>query len=210
MAKYYPVLLGLEGKKCVVVGGGEVAERKIHSLLKAGASVYVISPLLKKSLIKYTRDKRISYIKSDYQKKILKNTFLVIAATDDKALNSEVSRDAGSLGILVNVVDSPILSNFIVPAVLRNRDLIISISTSGKAPILSKKIKEDLRKLIGSRYAKPLNLLEDVRRELKLRCPYPGVRGSILTGLVNSKVAPFNNKKALRAKIKKIIKRFSA
>lgn len=177
--KYYPALLDLKGKKCLVVGGGHVAYRKTCSLLKAGARVSIVSPVLTKSLMHISKRKRIFHIKSEYHKKFLKNAFLIIAATNKKEVNLKISKDAHALGMLVNVVDAPDLSNFIMPAVLSNRDLIISISTSGKAPVLSKKIKEDLKKLIPG-YAKMVRPLASIRRKLKLKYPNAGLRKSIL------------------------------
>lgn len=156
--RYYPALLDLQGKKCVVVGGGAVAERKVRSLLKAGASVLVISPGINKGIDKLKRNKKIIYKKSNYRKEFLKKTFLIIAATDKKLINSRVSRNGRRLGALVNVVDSCQDSNFIVPAVLANQGLIIAISTSGRSPALSKKIKEDLKKIFIPRYLKWLKL----------------------------------------------------
>ncbi len=184
--KYYPALLALKGKKCVVIGGGKVAQRKARSLVKTGASVRLISPVLTKGLKALKRSKKISCIKSGYQKKFLKNAFLVIAATGDNLINLKIAKDADKLRMLVNVVDSPDSSNFIVPAVLQSGDLIIGISTSGKAPALSKKIKEDLTKLIIPRYAGPLKLLEGIRKELKLNCPDPKTRKAVLARIINS------------------------
>lgn len=177
--KYYPVLLDLKGKRCLVVGGGAVAYRKTCSLLKAGAKVLVISPVLTRPLLNFSKSKKICYIRSKYHKKFLKNVFLVIAATNKKETNLQISKDARLRGMLVNVVDMPSLSNFIVPAVLSRKDLIISISTSGKAPILSKKIKEDLKKLISG-YAKIVRPLASIRRKLKLKYPDAKLRKSVL------------------------------
>ncbi|MEW6042419.1 MAG: bifunctional precorrin-2 dehydrogenase/sirohydrochlorin ferrochelatase [Elusimicrobiota bacterium] len=177
--KYYPMLLELKGKKCLIIGGGPVAAHKTRSLLKAGAMVSIISPVLTKSLMNLSKSKKIFHIKSEYHKKFLKNAFLVIAATNKKEINLKVSKDARVLGLLVNIVDMPALSNFIVPAVLCRKDLIISISTSGKAPVLSKKIKEDLRKLIPC-YAKMVRPLASIRHKLKLKYPDADMRKSVL------------------------------
>jgi precorrin-2 dehydrogenase/sirohydrochlorin ferrochelatase len=156
--RYYPALLDLQEKKCTVIGGGAVAERKVRSLLKAGASVFVISPNINKGINELKKNREIIYKKSHYQKRFTKGSFLMVAATDNKSVNSRVSRDALKLGLLVNVVDSAQESNFIVPAVLANQGLIIAISTSGRAPSLSKKIKEDLQKIFMPKYLKWLKL----------------------------------------------------
>lgn len=180
---YYPVLLDLKEKKCIVIGGGKVARRKIHSLLKSEARVCVISPNLKPGLRRLSEKGKISWIKSYYRKKFLKDAFLVIAATDNKQVNSRVSRDAAAVKVLVNVVDSPAESSFIVPAVIRDGDLIVGISTSGQVPCLSRKIKEDINKSIIPRYAKALVSLRNARRQLKASCPSFKKRKAILARL---------------------------
>ena len=185
---YYSLLLNLKNKKCLVIGGGRVAERKVRSLLKAEALIRVISPTLTKGLSQLRGKKRILYTKSAYKKRFIKDSFLVIAATSDKNTNSKLSLDAQSLGILTNVVDSPQESNFIVPASLQKKDLIISISTSGKAPALSKRIRKDLNKLLVPDYAKFLSILEDIRSDLKLRCSEPKLRFRIMNYLASGKI----------------------
>lgn len=184
--RYYPAYLCLEGRKCVVIGGGRIAERKVRSLARAKACVWVVSPAITKGLSRLKKNKKISFVKSDYQREFLKGAFLVIAATDDRAVNARVSFDCHKSGILVNIADSASLSSFIAPAVLTMQDLIISISTSGYAPCLSKKIKEDLKKIIIPRYVKLLKLLKSKRRELKLTSFSARTRKSVLTLLSNS------------------------
>ena len=178
--RYYPILLDLKTKKCIVIGGGKVAQRKVSSLIKCGASVTVVSPQIIKGLAELAKKKKILLIKENYQKKFLKDAFLVVTATNNKAINLKVSQDAKDLKALVNVVDSCALSSFIVPAVLAKGDLVIAISTSAKAPFLSKRIKEDLKKYICS-YPKSLNLLKDIRQELRIRYPDAKVRKSMLS-----------------------------
>ncbi|MFH1338556.1 MAG: bifunctional precorrin-2 dehydrogenase/sirohydrochlorin ferrochelatase [Candidatus Omnitrophota bacterium] len=180
---YYPVLFDLEGKKCVVIGGGNVARRKVRSLLKSEARVCVISPELNPALRRLSKEGEISWIKSDYRKKFLRGAFLVIAATDNKQVNSKVSRDAAAANVLVNVVDSPSESSFIVPAVIRDGDLIVGISTSGQVPYLSRKIKEDIKESIIPRYGKALAALKNARRQLKASCPSFKKRKAILAKL---------------------------
>ncbi len=182
--KYYPLLLDLKGKKCIVVGGGRVAQRKVHSLLKAGALVRIISPNLTQNLKKLAGQNKIYRIASHYQKRYIQNSFLVIAAVSDKKINSKISQDAQKAGILVNVVDSPEESSFIGPSHISRGDLIISISTSGKAPALSKRIRKDLTKLLVPRYSEFLKTLESIRKDLKIRCSEPRLRKKILNILV--------------------------
>lgn len=182
--KYYPLLLDLRGKKCVVVGGGQVAQRKVRTLLKAKASVWVIAPRLSKGLRELKRKKEIFYKKTDYQRKYLKDSSIVIAATPDRNINSRVAQDAKELGLLTNVVDSPDESNFIVPSVINRGGLIISISTSGKAPALAKRMRKDLTNLLVPQYAKFLRILEKLREDLKQKCQTQKLRARIMDELV--------------------------
>ena len=185
--KYYPVLLDLKGKKCLVIGAGGVAERKVRSLLKAKASISIISPKLTKGLAELKDKKTVSWIHSGYKDTFLKGAFLVIAATSDKKINSQISRNALELGILVNVVDDPGISNFIVPSNITKGGLTISISTAGAAPCLSKRIRKDLTKLLVPEYAKFLKLLAALREELKQKCSDPKLRSKILNALCASR-----------------------
>lgn len=199
--EYYPLLLDLKGKKCVVTGGGSVAQRKVKSLLKAKARVWVISPHLTKGLEQLKRKKSIFHIKSHYQKKYLNHAFLVIAATSDEKINRRVACDAQAQGKLTNVVDAPRLSNFIVPASITQGDLIISISTSGKAPGLSKGLRIELCRSIVPRYAKLLRLLEDIRGRLKSKYPSQALRSKLFNRLVNEQIpeSAAGNKSRMRA-----------
>ena len=186
--RYYPLLLDLKGKKCVVAGGGRGAQRKVKSLLKAKARVWVISPDLTNGLGKLKRKKSILHIKSHYQAKYLNDAILVIAATSDEKINQAVACDAQAQGKLTNVVDAPRLSNFIVPSSIHKGDLIISISTNGKAPALSKRIRKDLNKLLIPRYAKFLKRLKAIRNDLQQRCAKPNLRRMLMHCLVNAKI----------------------
>lgn len=186
--KYYPLLLDLKGKKCAVVGGGVVAQRKACSLLKAGAQVRIISPDLTQNLKKLAGQNKISWTGSAYQERHIRGSFLIIAAVSDKKINSKISRDAKKAGILVNVVDSPQESGFIVPSHISRGDLIISISTSGKAPALSKRIRKDLTKLLVPRYSEFLKTLQEIRKDLKTRCSKTKLRKKVLNILTESKI----------------------
>ena len=165
-----------------------MAQRKVHSLLKTRAAVRIISPHLTKNLKRLVEQNKISWTASRYQKRYLQNSFLVIAAVSDKKINSKISRDAQKSRIPVNVVDSPEESSFIVPSHISRGDLIISISTSGKAPALSKRIRKDLTKLLVPRYSKFLKTLGSIRKDLKIRCSEPRLRKKILNILVASKI----------------------
>lgn len=165
---YYPVLLNLKGKKCVVVGGGKVAERKALPLLRSGAEVTVISPECTVRLKEENLKRHIQYISRRYKKGDLKNAFLAIAATDSNETNRKISEDAACL---VNIVDMPLLCNFIVPSVVRRGPLTIAVSTSGISPSLARTIRKELEGLYGREFVKHLNYIKKMRvktlREIK-------------------------------------------
>lgn len=185
--KYYPILLNLRNKKCVVLGGGTVALRKANSLLKAGSRVHLISPKLCPGLKRLKEQKMVSWTNSPYRKTHLKGAFLAIAATSDKAINTKISQDAMKSDILINTVDAENLSNFIVPSSICKGGLILSISTSGQAPCLSKRMRQDLNRLLVPEYAKFLKILEEIRRDLKTKCSDPKLRSRILNALCTCK-----------------------
>jgi len=167
MSEYYPVNLKIKDKRCVVVGGGKVAERKIKFLLEKGALVTIISPEITSSLEELWREGKINHLPVTYFSSSLKDAFLVIAATDDCITNSHVAKDANKLGILVNVVDSPDESSFIMPAILSRGDLTIAVSTGGRSPALARKIKEDLALIYTDEYADLVNMIAKAREKIK-------------------------------------------
>lgn len=171
MSEYYAVSLKVEDKKCVVVGGGKVAERKIKLLLQKGASVTVVSPEITSSLEKLQRDGEISHSPAIYLSSHLKGAFLVIAATDDRTINSRVAEDANKLGMLVNVADSPAESSFILPAILSRGDLTIAVSTAGRSPALARKIKEDLALVYSTEYGDVVDMVAKAREIIKRKYP---------------------------------------
>jgi siroheme synthase-like protein len=180
---YYPILLDLRDKKCVVIGGGRIAQRKACSLLKNQAQVSVISPTLTAGLKRLFKKGKILWIRSDYKREFLRRAFLVVAATNNKQINLRVYQDTKGANILINIVDSPKESTFIVPAVIQNKDLIISVSTSGKVPYLARRMKEDIKKTVIPRYIKALGILEIARQELKESCRSAKRRKTILAQL---------------------------
>ena len=172
MSGYYPVSLKIKNKKCVVVGGGKVAERKTRLLLEKGASVSIISPKITSRLEKLEREGKINYLPVTYFPSPLKGAFLIIAATNDRTINSCVAKDASKLGILVNVVDCPAKSSFILPATLSRGDLTIAVSTAGRSPALARKIKDDLALIYSDEYGDLLDMIAKARA--KIRRKYPG------------------------------------
>lgn len=163
MSVYYPAFLDLKNKECVVVGGGKIAERKVSSLINSGATIKVISPELTGNLMKYKKKGLIKHLKRNYRKGDLKNAFLVIVATSNSELNKKIALEANSL---VNVVDMPNLSNFIVPSVVKNGPLKIAISTSGTSPAMAKAIRKELQKLYNKDFGKYLTFLKKLRQNM--------------------------------------------
>ncbi|MBI2857699.1 MAG: bifunctional precorrin-2 dehydrogenase/sirohydrochlorin ferrochelatase [Chloroflexi bacterium] len=167
MTKYYPIFMDIRHKQCVVVGGGEVAERKTGLLLKCGAKVRIISPVLTPKLESLKESGAIEVEPREYRQGDIGGASLVIAATDCDRLNASVSEDANRLHIPVNVVDDPAKSSFIVPATFDRGDITIAVSTGGASPALAKKIRLKLEADLPPEMSQLVDLVGEVRRELK-------------------------------------------
>jgi siroheme synthase-like protein len=165
--RYYPLCLDVQGRKCAVVGGGNVALRKVSTLLEYGADVTVISPRLCADLRKLADAEKVRVIPRSYESGDLAGAMVAIVATSSRRINAMAAAEAQSMGILVNVVDDPGLSGFIVPSVLRRGSLAISISTGGMSPALARKIRTRLQQEFGPEYSRLLLLVNSVRTELK-------------------------------------------
>ena len=166
MSDFYPILLRLKGKPVLVIGGGKVAERKVESLLKYSAKVFLVSRGLTPGLQKLLDENKIVFLGQEFCESYLDGKFLVIVATNDPLFNRSIADKARQKGVLVNVVDQPSDCDFIVPSVVKRGDLIISISTSGKIPFISKKIREKLESMYGSEHRIALEIMATVRQAL--------------------------------------------
>jgi siroheme synthase-like protein len=164
---YYPIFLNLQGKKCVVVGGGKVALRKVTALLDCGADITVISPKPHAEMSKLFKNKAIQLVRRNYEPGDLRGAALSIAATHVKKINRKVAEEAKKNGTPVNVVDDSGASDFIIPSSFRRGDLSVAVSTSGMSPALAKKIRVKLEKTIGIEYAHLLSLIAEIRSEIK-------------------------------------------
>lgn len=164
--KYYPVNLDIRQKECLVTGGGEVAARKVKTLLKCGACVTVVSPDVTKTLNDLWQESAIILKKRRFADRDLNGIFLVVAATDNNLLNCKIAAMAKERNLLCNVADSPKDSSFILPAVVDRGDLIIAISTSGESPALAKILRKELENKFGEEYVVLLQLLGSIRRKL--------------------------------------------
>jgi len=167
LSSYYPLFLNINGKRCVVFGGGQVALRKVRVLLEHGAKVEVISPALCPELAQLADDGEIKVLLRKYRGGDLKGAFVTIAATDDSEINLKVARQAQRHAILVNVVDDAENSNFILPSYVRRGDVIIAVSTAGKSPALARKIRTRLEETFGDEYASVALLIDEVRAKVK-------------------------------------------
>jgi precorrin-2 dehydrogenase/sirohydrochlorin ferrochelatase len=192
---YYPVFLKLRGRKAVVVGGGRVAERKILSLLKAGADVTVISPDITPKIEKERLKGFLTHINRRYRSRDLCDAFLVIAATDSLTTNEKVSRDAPCL---VNVVDTPHLCNFIVPSAMKRGPLTIAVSTGGVSPALSRSLRKELEKEYSFEFARYLELLRRVRAEAMEAIPDQKKRSRFLKALASEEILRTLREKGLK------------
>ncbi|MHB1126281.1 MAG: precorrin-2 dehydrogenase/sirohydrochlorin ferrochelatase family protein [Bacillota bacterium] len=182
----YPVCLNLAGRECLVVGGGPVAERKVKSLLEGGARVRVVSYDLTPALQNLANGGLINYRQGGYAPDDLRGIFLVVSASDDAETNCRVARESSELGLLCNVVDDPSRSSFFTPAVVRQGDLSISISTGGQCPMLARRIREKLEGEFGPEYARFLELMGQLRPLVKERYPDPEQRYRLFQQLVDS------------------------
>ncbi len=161
--KYYPVSLDLAGRRCLVIGGGRVAARKVGGVIACGASVTVVSPELTPGLAAMAAAGDLVWLARPYEQGDLAGFFLVIAATDDQQVQERVHAEAEQLGVLLNVADVPRYCNFILPATVRRGDLTVSISTGGRSPALARALRLELEKYFGDEYRLLVEILGELR-----------------------------------------------
>ena len=163
MPSFYPIHVNIEGKKCLVVGGGKTAERKVSTLVRYGGKVVVVSPTATQRIKSLAKTKKVLWHKRRYKGADLSGVFLVFCATDSEELNREVSGEAQKRGIMVNVVDSLKNCDFISPSLIERGHLKVSISTEGLAPLLSRRLRDELEKRLGREYRQYTVLIAKVR-----------------------------------------------
>lgn len=171
-----------------MVGGGKVAERKVHSLLKVGARVTVNSPKLLPSLHDLAIQKKIDIVLSEFEEGALDQCFLVIGATDDESLNRRIADEAERRGMLYNIVDVPDRCNFYVPSLVERGDLSIAISTNGKSPALAKRLRQRLEEEFGEEYAEFLRLMGGLRERVLQSTLTLEERGRFFESVVDSDI----------------------
>lgn len=202
MNNYYPAFINLCGKKCVVVGGGKVAERKVASLLSTGADVTVISPVLTDTIEKHKKRGRIRHIRRNYRSGDLKGAFLVIAATSDERINRKVSDDAPCL---VNVADKPEMANFIVPSVVNRGPMTIAVSTSGASPAIARAVRKELELLYNKDFGQFLDFLKKLRKRAIKEITDKKARERFLKGVASKEVLSILRGKGFKEAKEKVI-----
>jgi precorrin-2 dehydrogenase/sirohydrochlorin ferrochelatase len=166
---YYPICLDMTGRRCVVIGGGAVAERKVAGLLSAGAAVSVISPKLTKQLFDWVKSGTIKHESRNYLSGDLVGYEVAFVATDDAGVDAAIYEEGRSRGIWVNVADDPRQCDFILPAVLRRGDLVVAVATGGKSPALSRWIRDELEDYFPVNLEALVDVAAKVRAELRRR-----------------------------------------
>ncbi|TCW41059.1 precorrin-2 dehydrogenase/sirohydrochlorin ferrochelatase family protein [Laceyella sacchari] len=183
MKKYYPMMVDINGLRCLVVGGGKVAERKTRGLLDAGALVTVVSPKLTPQLAQWADTGEIEWRRRLYRREDHEGCRLVIAATDQAEVNVQIRHEADARGQWVNVIDHPELCTFTVPATVTRGKLCIAVSTGGASPSLAQTIRDQLASMYGEEYELHLELLQEMRGIIQQRVPVPKERYRLMKEL---------------------------
>ena len=187
---FYIACLKLTGRRCVVVGGGDVGLEKVEGLLACDGDVVLVAPEAVAPLRELAEEGSIRWERREYETGDLDGTFIAIAATDDTDVNIRVFEDAERRAMLVNVVDVPPLCNFILPAIHRSGPLAIAISTAGASPALAKRLKREIAEQYGEPYARLAELLNEARGWAKGNLPTYRDRKDFFEGIVNGEPDP--------------------
>jgi precorrin-2 dehydrogenase/sirohydrochlorin ferrochelatase len=187
---FYIACLRLSGRRCLVVGGGEIALEKVEGLLACDGRVVVVAPALQPTLAELAAEGSITWVSREFEPEDLEGSFMAIAATDDTDVNIRVYELAEARAMLVNVVDVPPLCNFILPAIVRTGPLAIAISTAGSSPALAKRMKREISEQFGDVYAELAVMLNDVRGWAKGTLPTYQDRKMFFESIVNGDPDP--------------------
>jgi precorrin-2 dehydrogenase / sirohydrochlorin ferrochelatase len=188
---FYIACLKLTGRRCLVVGGGDIGLEKVEGLLACGGDVTLIAPVAHPELEQLAAEGSIEWRKRAYGgSEDLEGVFMVIACTDDSEVNIGIFDDAEQRAMLVNIVDVPPLCNFILPAIVRTGPLAIAISTAGASPALAKRMKREISELFGEEYARLAVILNDARGWAKGTLPTYQDRKEFFEGIVNGETDP--------------------
>jgi precorrin-2 dehydrogenase/sirohydrochlorin ferrochelatase len=184
--QYYMACLDLEGRRCLVVGGGRIALEKIGGLVLCGARVTVVAP----EALPEVQELAAEWRERAYEPADLEGQLLVVAATNIRALNEAVSADAEARGMLCNVVDQPALCSFILPAVHRNGPIAVAISTGGASPALAQRMRDEVAERFDERYVVLARRLRELRPEAKERFATYDERKAYFQQLVEEELGP--------------------
>ncbi len=167
----FPIFIDLSRLRCLVVGGGGVAERKAKKLAAAGARVTVVATAARAGIQRLARRKKVKLIRRAFSRADLRGAFIVVCATDDAAANARVAAAAARRNILTNVADTPAMCDFFLPAVVRRGQLQIAISTGGSSPAAARRIARELERRYGREYAELLSMMRSLRARVIARVP---------------------------------------
>jgi siroheme synthase-like protein len=167
MTTFYPVFLNLTGRRCIIIGGGQIAEGKISKLLDSGAKIVVISPDATQGIRRFAETGDVELDLRKYQPGDLKGAFLVIAATNDRVVNQEIFEEAETLGVLLNAVDDLPRCSFIAPSIVESGPVAIAISTGGASPALARKLRETLTGSSDLDWIQATSVLSKARQIIK-------------------------------------------
>jgi siroheme synthase-like protein len=187
---FYIACLRLKGRRCLVVGGGDIGLEKVEGLLACDADVTLVAPEAIDPLAELAAEGSIRWEQREYEAADLEGCLIAIAATSDTDVNIRVYEDAERRAMLVNVVDVPPLCNFILPAIVRTGPLAVAISTAGASPALAKRMKREISELFGEPYATLAVLLNDARGWAKGTLPTYQDRKEFFEGIVNGDPDP--------------------
>lgn len=185
-APYYFAALDLNHRRCIIVGGGAVAERKIDALLESGAEVTVISPMTSPEIERRAAAFEITLFRRPFRYGDLEGAWLAVAATDSRDINHLVYEEATQRRVLINTVDSLQECHYVVPAVLNRGDVRIAISSGGQSPVLAQKARDEIAKVVGPEYGVLAEILGGCRREVHRWLPDAADRRALWLEVANS------------------------
>jgi len=182
----FPIFLNLKGRLCTVIGGGEVAARKVATLLREGARVRVVSPGLGGEMRALVMSPHLELVEREYREGDLADSTLAFAATDEPSVNAAVYREAEANGVPVNVADDPAHCTFYMPATVHRHPIAIAISTEGASPALARHLREKIEEVVSPAYAHLAQLLGRLRPELMATVATQAERRERLERVINS------------------------
>lgn len=209
---FLPIFVRIKGRPCLVVGGGDVAARKVSLLLSAGAKVRVVAPTLCPALLRAAAESTIEHLPRAFDENDLHGCALIVSATDDHKLNQDVSALAQQRNIPVNVVDNPRLCSFIVPSIVDRSPIVVAVSSGGASPVLARLLRARLESLVPASYGRLATLVEGFRNQVKARLKHSWERRRFWESVLQGPVAEllFSGKEAkARAALENMVNKSS-